>query len=80
MSKYLCSVVENYRVDNEHEADILIAEARESNICEVKKTSVQKKEVKAKGEVVDEYVIVSITKFIQDPKVPEVQVDLHYEV
>lgn len=80
MSRYLCSVVENYRVDNESEADALIAEARESSICEVKKTSAQKKEVKAKGEVIDEFVLVSVTKFIQDPKSPEIQVNLSYEV
>lgn len=80
MSKYLCSVVETYRVDNEAEADELIAEARESRIFDLKKSSTQKKEVKAKGEIVDEFVLVSLTKSIQDPKNPEVQVELNYEV
>lgn len=80
MSKYLCSVVETYRVDNEIEADELIAEARESRIFNLKKHSAQKKEVKVKGEVVDEFVLVSLTKEIQNPKEPEVQVELHYEV
>lgn len=80
MSKYLCSVVETYRVDNEIEADELVAEARDSRIFILKKHSAQKKEVKVKGEVVDEFVLVSLTKEIQNPKEPEIQVNLTYEV
>lgn len=80
MSRYLCSVVETYRVDNEAEADELIAEARDSRIFDLKKSSTQKKEVKQKGEIVDEFVLVSLTKSIQDPKAPEIQVELNYEV
>ena len=80
MSVYLCSTVETYRVDYEHEADELINFARESKLYDLKKSNVQKKEVKAKGEVVDEFFLVSLTKNIQDPKAPEVQVKLNYEV
>ena len=77
MSVYLCSTVETYRADYEHEADELINLARESRLYDLKKSNVQKKEVKAKGEVVDEF---SLTKNIQDPKNPEVNVKLNYEV
>ena len=80
MSIYLCGTVETYRADYEHEADELIAQARESKLYDLKKSSVQKKEVKAKGEVVDEFFLVSLAKNIQDPKNPEVQVELKYEV
>lgn len=80
MSVYLCSTVETYRVDYEHEADELINFARESKLYDLKKSNVQKKEVKAKGEVIDEFFLVSLTKNIQDPKAPEVQVKLNYEV
>lgn len=80
MSVYLYSTVENYRVDSEHEADDLMAQARESKLYDLKKSSVQKKEVKVKGEIVDEFFLVSLTKAIQDPKNPEIQVDLKYEV
>lgn len=80
MSVYLCSTVETYRVDYEHEADELINLARESNLYDLKKSNVQKKEVKAKGEIVDEFFLVSLTKNIQDPKSPEVNVKLNYEV
>ena len=80
MSVYLCSTVETYRVDYEHEADELINMARESKIYDLKKSNVQKKEIKAKGEVVDEFFLVSLTKNIQDPKNPETNVKLIYEV
>lgn len=80
MSKYLCSVIETYRVDNEAEADVLIAEARESSIYNLKKSNVQKKEVKQKGEIIDEFVLVTLTKDIQNPKEPEMNVEINYEV
>jgi hypothetical protein len=80
MSRYLCSVIENYRVDNESEVDELISEARDSHLYDLKKSSVQKKEVKEKKEIVDEFVLVSLTKFIQDPKNPEMNIELKYEV
>lgn len=80
MSVYLCSTVETYRVDYENEADELINMARESKIYDLKKSNVQKKEVKAKGDIVDEFFLVSLTKNIQDPKNPEVDVKLNYEV
>jgi hypothetical protein len=80
MSVYLCSTVETYRADYEHEADELINMPRESRIYDLKKSNVQKKEIKAKGEVVDEFFLVSLTKNIQDPKNPEVNVKLNYEV
>ena len=80
MSVYLCSTVETYRADYEHEADELINFARESKLYDLKKSNVQKKEVKAKGEIVDEFLLVSLTKNVQDPKNPEVNVKLNYEV
>jgi hypothetical protein len=80
MSVYLCSTVETYRADYEHEADELINMARESKIYDLKKSNVQKKEVKAKGDIVDEFFLVSLTKNIQDPKNPETIVKLNYEV
>jgi hypothetical protein len=44
------------------------------------KYSSEKKEVKAKGEVVDEYYKISLTKAFTDIKEPEVQVDVIYEI
>ena len=79
MSRYLCAVVETYRVDNESEADELIAQARENSIYELKKYNLQKKEVKAKGEIVDEYYLLSLTKSIQDSKEPTTYIELEYK-
>lgn len=80
MSDYLCRVIEEHRVDSEAEADELINKARESHIYDLSKSSIQKKEVKEKGEIVDEYYFVSLSKYIQNPKEPELQVELKYEV
>jgi len=46
MSKYLCNVVETYRVESEAEADALIEEARNNSIYNLTKSSITHKEVK----------------------------------
>ena len=76
MSKFLCAVTETYRIDSESEADELIAAARENGIYELKKYNLQKKEVKSKGEVIDEYYMLSLTKSIQDPKEPSSYIEV----
>ena len=53
--KYLVSVVETYRVDNEKEAAAAIEEAKKDTTYTLSKYTSEHKEVKAKGEVVDEY-------------------------
>jgi len=70
MSKYLISVVENYRVDTEQEAINMIQEAKDSNQYALPKYSSQYKERKQKGEVVDAYWKVSLTKVFDDEKEP----------
>ena len=70
MAKYLCNVVETYRVETEEECDALIEEARNDSLYTLTKSSVAKKEVQQKGEIIDEYYLVSLTKFIQNPKEP----------
>ena len=54
MSKYLIQTIETYRADTESEAEQLITEAKESTDYELKKHNAEKKEVKQKGEIVDE--------------------------
>lgn len=80
MSKYLCNVVETYRVESEAEADALIEEARNNSIYNLTKSSITHKEVKQKGEVVDEYFLVALTKFIQEHKNPTTSINLTYDV
>jgi len=70
MSQYLIQTVETYRVDTEHEAEQLITDAKNGKEYELKKHNAEKKEVKQKGEVVEEYWKVSLTKKFTDEKDP----------
>lgn len=80
MSKYLTTVTEAYRVDNENEAAELINEAKESNKWMLQKYSSVKKEKKKNGEVLDEYYLVSLVKQFNDVKEPTSEVSVSYEV
>lgn len=80
MSKYLIQTTEIYRADSELEAQEIIAEAKTAMEFTLTKYSSEKKEVKAKGEVIDEYYKISLTKAFTDIKDPTVQVDIAYEI
>lgn len=80
MSKYLIQTTEIYRADNEIEAQEIIGAAKAAAEYTLTKYSSEKKEVKAKGEVVDEYYKISLTKAFTDIKDPEIQVDVIYEI
>lgn len=80
INDYLCNVVETHRVESEVDADALIEEARNSNMYDLTKSSIAHKEVKAKGEIIDEYYLVVLTKFIQEHKTPSIRMTLKYEV
>lgn len=70
MGKYLLKVTEEYRADSENEADEILEEARADSAYEIKKSTKTKKEAKAKGEIVDEWYNVSITKIFDSEKEP----------
>lgn len=80
MSRYLIQTTEIYRADSEIEAQEIIGAAKAAAEYTLTKYSSEKKEVKAKGEVVDEYYKISLTKAFTDIKEPEVQVDVIYEI
>ena len=80
MSKYLIQTTEVYRADSEIEAQEIIGAAKAAAEYTLTKYSSEKKEVKAKGEVVDEYYKISLTKAFTDIKDPEIQVDVIYEI
>lgn len=75
--KYLIEVIENYRVDTEHEADVLIEDAKASG--DLNKYSCIYKEKKSKGETIDSWYRVSLTKHFTDEKEPERNVLITYE-
>jgi len=80
MSKYLVSTVETYRVDTENEATRTIEEAKDNDCYTLGKYTSEHKERKLKGEVVDEYWKVSLTKLFNDIKEPDTILNVNYEV
>jgi hypothetical protein len=77
---YLTNVVETYRVDTEDQVLRMIEEAKQDNRFTLVKHTSQYKEKKAKGEVIDQWYKVSLTKQFCDEKEPEATVTINYEV
>lgn len=78
--KYLITTTEVYRVDTEAEAQELINEAKQDKYFTLSKYTSEYKERKAKGEVIDDYYKVSLTKTFSDIKEPGLQITISYEV
>lgn len=79
MSKYLITTSETYRVDSESEAKQLIEDAKTSNLYELKKYTSEYKEKKQKGEVIDAWWKVVLTKTFSDEKEPMGNAEVKYE-
>lgn len=80
MSKFLVSTVETYRVDTDDEAKALIEEAKNSSMFELGKYSSEYKEKMSKGEIVDAYFKVVLTKKFNDIKDPSQHIKVDYDV
>jgi hypothetical protein len=76
--KYLIETTEVYRVDTEDECLDIVEAAKKSSY--VKKYSSVKKEKKQKGEVVDTWYKLSITKGWTDEKEPDSCIRVDYRV
>lgn len=76
--KYLINVTENYRVSSEDEAIEMIEKAKDNPEYTLLKYSNVYKERKQKGEVVDYYWKVSLTKGFTDKKEPDRQTIISY--
>ena len=80
MSKYLVSTTETYRVDTENEATKAIEEAKQDGSYVLGKYTSEHKERKSKGEVIDEYWKLTLTKVFNDIKEADTPVTVKYEV
>lgn len=80
MSKYLVSTTETYRVDSESEATRAIEEAKKDNSYTLSKYTNEHKERKSKGEIIDEYWKLTLTKNFNDIKEPNSIITVDYEV
>ena len=76
--EYLVSTTEVYRVNHEASATSLIEKAKHDSMYELAKYSSVKKEKKQKGEIIDEWYQVSLTKKFNDEKDPISVVNIKY--
>jgi len=67
---HLIKTTEQYRCDTEAEAKAFIEQQKKSNLYEVAKYSSEVKQLKAKGEIVDEWMRVTIVKQFDSEKEP----------
>ena len=67
---YLIKTTEQYRCGSEEEAAKLIEEAKNASDYEVTKHSTEVKTLKQKGEIIDEWQRVTITKVFSEEKDP----------
>lgn len=75
---YLVKAVETYRVANEVEAKKLIEEAKADHNYTLSKYSSEYRSTKAKGEIVDEWYRVTLTKEFNVEKEPDTYVEVSY--
>ena len=78
--KYLISVVETIRVPNVNEEEKLHTELKKDKRFELKKFEYSHKEVKSKGEVIDEYELVKATLIFNNEKEPGCFVDIDFNI
>jgi hypothetical protein len=79
MANYLIKTTEVYRCDSEQEAKNLIEEAKKASLYTVTKSSSEIRTIKQKGEIVDEWRRVTITKSFTEEKEPYGQVYVSYD-
>lgn len=78
--KYLISSVDTYRVGTVAEVEQLHAELKDDPNFELVSFNYKTKQIKSKGDIIDEYCLVQAKKVFADEKYPEVQVSIMYEV
>ena len=80
MAKYLLKTTEEHRADTEAEATELIEAAKADARYLLSKYSSVKKERKAKGEIIDEYFVVTLVKVFDDAKDPCGEATVEYKI
>lgn len=76
--KYLTKTAETYRVDSEAEVLDMIKAAKESSQWTLEGHTSKKKQIKQKGEVVEEYFMLTLTKSFNDEKEPMDDITITY--
>lgn len=78
--KNLINTVETYRIDTIEGVERLQDELNSDNRFTLSSFNYKFKQVKAKGEVIDEYYVVTAKKIFNDEKEPSTEVEVIYEV
>lgn len=78
--KYLIEATEIYRVDSETEATKIIEEAQKDNKYELIKYNRVQRERKQKGEIIESWYKVTLTKKFTDEKEPEQTAKIFYSI
>ena len=77
--KYLTKTVETYRVANEAEAAKTIEDAKQDRRFVLVKYEAVHKEKKSKGEVIDEWVRVTLHKAFNEEAAPDAEIEIDYK-
>lgn len=80
MAKYLTTITETYRVGSAAEVEIMLEEARNATEYTLVKYNCESKQLKAKGEIVDEWLKLTLVKAFNEERDPLTEVDVKYEV
>ena len=80
MKRYLTKVTEVYRLSTEKEAEAFLKELKSSTEFELAKYTSTKKQRKAKGEVIDEWIHFEVTKVFNDEKDPNCLIGVNYDI
>ena len=78
MSIYLVKTTDVYRVDSVGEVEQFHKDLKGDPHFELESFAYQQKQVKQKGEIVDEYCLVTVKKKFNDPKEPPSDVSIAY--
>ena len=68
--KFLIQTTEIFRCDSEQEAETFLKDMKKDKNYEINSSTVAKKEVKQKGEVVDSYIKLTVKKVYNEEKDP----------
>ena len=79
MSIYLVKTTDVYRVDSVGEVEQFHKDLKGDPHFELESFAYQQKQVKQKGEIVDEYCLVTVKKKFNDPKETTSDVSISYD-
>lgn len=78
--KHLINTIETYRVDTVEEVEKLHEEMKNDPCFTLASFSYKTKYLKSKGEIIDEWQLVTAKKVFNDEKAPEVNYNITYAV